>query len=294
MVLSQEFKCHFCDICDGHGCVAELPGMGGVYENANFISNCADWDRYITSEENTVSPKIRLAPITGAMQNIGYPDEKSFYFDIVRASVYAGIRLAIGDGCPDEKLQFGIAALQSVRKKGAVFIKPYENKRILERMEWADTVSDIIGIDIDSYGILTMRNLVKLEKKTSSQIRELKTQTHKPFAIKGVFRPEDLEIVKSVHPDIVVISNHGGRVETVQGSTVSFLATYGKELIKHTGTIWIDGGIRKRRDIRIAGNLGATEVMIGRPFIMALLKDGHKGIKKYLESMPTETLVTTE
>ncbi len=283
MEIKAESKCHFCDICDGHGCISELPGMGGAYSNENFISNCADWTKYDGS--GTELPFIRLAPITGAMQNVGYLEEKPFYFDIISESISAGIRLSIGDGYPDEKLKFGIEALHEAKTKGAVFIKPYENTRIMERMEWASGVSEIIGVDIDSYAILTMRNLVNLQQKTARDLLELKKHTHTQFAVKGIFRPEDIELVKEVRPDIIVVSNHGGRVETLHGSSVDFLAAYGKTLRNYAGEIWVDGGIRKRHDLLAAKKLGASEVMIGRPFITALLRYGHGGIKTRVQEM---------
>jgi len=279
---TQKAKCHFCDMCDGHGCVAELPGMGGAYNNENFISNYDDWDKYPVSpsigSDLMRLPAIRLAPITGAVQNVGYFDERTFYFDLIQASIKAGIRLSIGDGHPDEKLLFGIEALKASGRLGAVFIKPYENNKIRERMDWAEDVAELVGVDIDSYAILTMRNLVNLQKKNASDLIELKSHTDKPFAIKGIFLPEDIELVREVHPDIVVISNHGGRVETRRGSTVDFLAKYGKEIASHTGEIWIDGGIRKRRDLEVAASFGAVEVMIGRPVISALMKDRDDGV----------------
>jgi len=261
--------------------------MGGVYENENFIRNCADWDRYDAAPDAVV-PTIRLAPITGAMQNVGYAEEMPFYGELINASILAGIRLSIGDGYPDEKLRFGIAALSAAGKKGAVFIKPYENNRILERMEWAASVAECVGVDIDSYAILTMRNLVNLQQKTPSDLLELKAYASRlglPFMIKGIFRPEDMELVEAVRPDVAVISNHGGRVATVKGSTAGFLAEHARVLASQAGKVWVDGGIRKRRDLLVASTLGAAEVMVARPFITALLHGGPEGPRNRLREM---------
>jgi isopentenyl diphosphate isomerase/L-lactate dehydrogenase-like FMN-dependent dehydrogenase len=282
---NPQAKCHFCDECDGHGCVSELPGMGGAYDNENFIRNHADWDAFADGKSAPI-PAIRLAPITGAVQNVGYHDEKSFYLDIMGACALAGIRLSAGDGYPDEKLKFGIEALTSLGRKGAVFIKPYENRVIFERMEWASRVAEIVGVDIDSYAILTMRNLVNLQRKTASDLLAIKSRAGRdglPFAIKGVFRPEDIELVREVKPDIVVVSNHGGRVETLRGSTVSFLAERGDELARYAGAVWVDGGIRTRHHLETAASLGASEVMIGRPLITALLRGGADGVRSRVE-----------
>ena len=287
MELNPGSKCHFCDECDGRGCIGELPGMGGVFNNENFIRNHDDWARF--ADGSAVSlPALRLAPITGAIQNVGYHDEKAFYFDLIEASIRAGLRLSIGDGHPDEKIKFGIEALAASGKKGAVFIKPYENAKILERMDWAANVAELYGVDIDSYAIVTMRNLVNLQQKTSRDLLELKARAAKaglPFAIKGVFRPEDIELVRDVHPDVVVVSNHGGRVETLRGSTVEYLAAHGAELARHAGAVWIDGGVRQRRDLETAARLGASEVMLARPCISALLKSGPDGVRARVDAM---------
>ncbi len=283
-------KCRFCDECDGRGCVGELPGMGGVYNNENFMRNHDEWGLISASREASGDfdeagqsrlPAIRLAPITGAVQNVGYWDEKSFYSDLIGASIRAGLRLSVGDGYPDEKLKYGIEALSAAGARGAVFIKPYETAKILERMDWAAGVAEIYGVDIDSYAIVTMRNLVNLQRKTARDLLELKARAARaglPFAIKGIFRPEDIELVREVRPDIAVISNHGGRVETLLGSTAAFLAERGAEIKSLVGAVWVDGGLRSRRDLETAAALGASEVMIGRPIISALARAGAEGV----------------
>ena len=283
MNVNTESKCYLCTVCDGNGCISELPGMGGVFENYNFIKNCTDWSvlglENKAENQNISLPPVRLAPMTGAIQNVGYHDERQFYFDLIDSCIRAGINLSIGDGYPDEKLKFGIEALTKAGRKAAVFIKPYENNRIYERMEWAQDVSEIIGVDIDSYAILTMRNLVNLEEKTAKNLLEIKKKTQVPFAIKGVFRAQDIELIREVHPDIVVVSNHGGRIETDRGSTALFLQKWGKTLSGLCGELWVDGGIRTRGDLEVAQSLGAVEVMIGRPLAIAVLKDKEKGIE---------------
>ncbi|MGP1601049.1 alpha-hydroxy-acid oxidizing protein [Treponema sp.] len=287
-------KCHFCPKCDGFGCVNELPGMGGFGNNINFQLNCAAWDTIPVNKALSFDiPSIRLAPITGAVENVGYEDEELFYADMINAADEAGVKLAIGDGCPDIKLQSGIRAVEKRKTvnpsaSAAVFIKPYPNERILERFEWSRSVTEIIGVDIDSYNILTMRRLVQLEKKTAEQLAELKKKAGVPFALKGVFNAEEVDLVKKLKPDIVVVSNHGGRVENRIGSTAEFLAEYGAVLRAHCARLWVDGGIRTHRDILAAGSLGACEVMIGRPFISALCAFGAAGVKETAEKLRNE------
>ena len=132
-----------------------------------------------------------------------------------------------------------------------------------------------------------MRNLVSLEKKNAVLLSEIKHYVNGvlkvPFALKGIFTTQDIELVKAVKPDIVAISNHGGRVDNRTGSTIDFLAEQHKTLEQYCGEIWIDGGIRKKRDIFVASYFGAKQVMIARPLISALCKDGLDGVKNYVE-----------
>lgn len=262
----------------------ELPGLGGVFDNHNFIANVRAWDEIgntLTVNEE-ILPQIRLAPMTGAMQNMGYDEEKPYYYEAVRGCLDAGIGLSIGDGYPDEKLQHGIAALQQNKAQGAVFIKPYPNETIIKRMEWAGPVAELFGVDIDSYNILTMRNLVNLEKKGLKELVELKTIANTrwgvPFAIKGVFTEDDVALLAELKPDVVVVSNHGGRIETERGSTARFLQAHSAALLNHTGSLWVDGGLRNKRHFAVAKALGASEVLVGRPVVIALLQWGPEGI----------------
>ena len=281
---TTNYKCHFCSLCDGTGCIGEMPGMGGPNESRNFLLNCAGWEKlrkensYRLKDTDSSKVEIRLAPITGAVENIGYSEEKKFYFDLIESCTKANVPLSIGDGCPDYKLQYGIEAVLEVQKKfpqkkSAVIIKPYPDKKIFERYEWASKIIEVGGIDIDSYNIVTMRNLVHLEKKTPAQLIEIKNfLSHKgiPFAIKGIFTEEDVEMVKEVKPDIVYISNHGGRVDTRKGSTAEFLKEHNRVLLSNCSKLWVDGGIRSYADVQTAAAFGVTTALLGRPFITAL------------------------
>lgn len=278
-----------------------MPGMGGVFESKNFILNCDGWklaekemgltEGCLSSEEKaSLIDKTALAPMTGAIQNCGFPDERQFYMDMVRGCLEAGVRVTLGDGAPDEKLLFGLEAVREARKsfpeaKAHVFLKPYPNEKILERIEWAKDIACGIGVDIDAYNIVTMRQTAHLEKKTPELMMELKQKANSlglPLIIKGIFTKEDLELCHEVKPDVALVSNHGGRVETEIGSTVDFLKAHGTQLKKDCGQVWVDGGIRTALDIKCALNLGADFTLIGRPFVTALAKGS---IQNYIDKM---------
>lgn len=264
-----------------------LPGLGGVYEGKNFQANYRAWKELYAKacseghEEEihaiSVTPdKLRCGPVTGAVENIGYDNEKDFYLPYLKNAYDAGFGLCVGDGCPDEKLKFGVEAVKNLNTKAAFFLKPYPQEKLFERITWVKPFAEYIGIDIDSYNILTMRNLVHLERKTAAQLEEFRRHTGVPFVIKGVFTDDDLQLVREVRPDVVYISNHGGRVETRIGSTGEFLGEHAAELKKYCGEIWVDGGIRTKEDVQTAVYYGADKVIVARPLIRATF-DGEYG-----------------
>ena len=293
MATNGDLKCHRCAVCDGYGCPGMLPGLGGVFEGKNFQLNYEGWRELLeeavqngAGEEISnisVSPStLRCDPVTGAVENIGYTNESDFYLPYLQNAVQEGLGLCVGDGCPDEKLKLGIAAVKQLGQKAAFFLKPYPQKKLFERVEWIRPYASHIGIDIDSYNIVTMRNLVNLERKTAEQLKEFREYTKLPFVIKGVFTPDDLTLVSLVRPDVVYISNHGGRVETRIGSTAQFLAEHSKELKKYCKEIWVDGGIRTKQDIQTALYYGADQVILARPLIRATFDDHYTETVKEL------------
>lgn len=286
MPTDCELKCNRCPQCDGFGCPNMLPGLGGVYDGKNFQLNYEGWRILRKNAENTevldkilsikfTPHQIGCGPVTGSVENIGYSKEEDFYYPYASNADKAGFQVCIGDGCPDEKLKLGIKAIKDLpsKNKAAFFLKPYPTDKLHERVEWVRPYAEYIGIDIDSYNIATMRNLVHLEQKTAKQLEEFRNFSKLPFIIKGVFTDQDLELVKEVKPDVVYISNHGGRVETREGSTAEFLAEHGKMLKNYCKEIWVDGGVRTKEDIQTAIYYGADKVILARPFIIATVDE---------------------
>lgn len=294
--MNSNLKCYRCAECDGFGCPNMIPGLGGVMDGKNFQLNVQGWAKLFSLAQThnddkkilqiQISPeKLRCGPVTGAVENIGYQNEEDFYFPYLSNADKSGFGLCVGDGCPDEKLDFGLKAIQKIKCKHkptsvAFFLKPYPQKKLLERVDFVQEDADFIGIDIDSFNIATMRNLVNLEKKSAENLIEIKNHTDKKFVIKGVFTSEDIELVQKVQPDVVYISNHGGRVETRIGSTAEFLYENAKILKENCAEIWIDGGIRTKKDIQTALFYGASQVILARPLIRATFDNFYKKFTK--------------
>ena len=259
--------------------------MGGVNNSHNFILNCSAWkslyNRFCSEGEEEFLKEIQInpsdigiAPVTGAVQNIGFEKEDDFYFPYFKAAYNKKINIGVGDGSPDEKLQLGLKAVQDLNTKAYFFLKPYPNENLFKRIDLIRNSAIAIGMDIDAYNIVTMRNQVHLERKNPAQINEIRSYSKLPLMLKGIFSPEDLELCKEVRPDIAVVSNHGGRVETLEGSSADFLERNIAELKKCCGEVWVDGGIRTKNDIKVAKFLRTDKILIARPFIAALCSGG--------------------
>lgn len=55
-----------------------------------------------------------------------------------------------------------------------------------------------IGMDIDAYNIVTMRNQVHLERKTVRKLKDFRKKSTLPLSIKGVFTKADVELCAEV------------------------------------------------------------------------------------------------
>ena len=90
--MNNSLKCRACKFCDGKACKGELPGMGGVLDSAIFIENVKAWARYKNETKDFKHiARIRLAPMAGGVQNVGWASEKDFYFEMISSSFFAGL-----------------------------------------------------------------------------------------------------------------------------------------------------------------------------------------------------------
>ena len=87
--------------------------------------------------------------------------------------------------------------------------------------------------------------------------------------------------------DVIVVSNHGGRVLDQCPATAEVLEEIANA-VKGKMKIFVDGGIRSGADVFKALALGADGVIICRPFVTALYGGGEEGVKLYIEKIGQE------
>ena len=108
-----------------------------------------------------------------------------------------------------------------------------------------------------------------------------------PVLVKGVLRPDDARRAVDHGAAAVVVSNHGARnLDTVPPTAEALprvVAEVGGEV-----PVLVDGGVRRGTDVAKALMLGATAVLVGRPYVWGLAAYGAVGVKLVVDLLRTE------
>lgn len=124
-----------------------------------------------------------------------------------------------------------------------------------------------------------------------ADIEWLTSQTDLPILLKGIMHPDDAVRAVNAGASGIVVSNHGGRVLDTAPSTLSALPGI-VTAVNGAIPVIVDGGIRRGTDILKARALGATAVMIGRPYIHALATAGALGVAHLIRLLREELEIT--
>ena len=123
---------------------------------------------------------------------------------------------------------------------------------------------------------------------TWADVAVLRKRWDGPVYVKGVLDPDDARrAVDDVGATGVVVSNHGGRQLDGARSSLSALP----EIVAAVGdraSVLLDGGIRSGSDVVTACAMGASAVLIGRPYLYGLAVDGEDGVAEVLDLLAAE------
>jgi isopentenyl diphosphate isomerase/L-lactate dehydrogenase-like FMN-dependent dehydrogenase len=116
---------------------------------------------------------------------------------------------------------------------------------------------------------------------TWESIAWLRASTGLPIVLKGVLAAEDAARALDAGVDALVVSNHGGR--QVDGAVATLDALPGVvDRVAGRVPVLFDGGIRRGPDAFKAIALGASAVLLGRPYAWGLAVAGEAGVRDVL------------
>lgn len=122
---------------------------------------------------------------------------------------------------------------------------------------------------------------------TWADIEWLRSVTKLPILLKGILDPVDAELAVQNGASGIIVSNHGARDLDTTPATIEALP-FVAERVNGRIPLLMDGGIRRGTDVVKALALGASAVMIGRPFCYGLAAGGSEGVAKVIAILRKE------
>jgi 4-hydroxymandelate oxidase len=139
-----------------------------------------------------------------------------------------------------------------------------------------DRNSGLRGVATPQRAILTWRD-----------IEWIRARTKLPLVLKGILDPDDAAQAIEVGAGAIMVSNHGARNLDTLPATIEALPAVAERVAGRI-PILIDGGIRRGTDVLKSLALGATAVLIGRPYVYALAVAGAAGVTHCVDLLRRE------
>ena len=134
-------------------------------------------------------------------------------------------------------------------------------------------------------------SLFSYSSTTWGSLAFLRDATSLPIVLKGIVHPGDARRAVDAGVDSIIVSNHGGRQVDGSIATISALPAI-KDAVPSGFPILLDSGIRSGADVLKAMALGASAVLLGRPYIWALGVGGEDGVRQLLRGFLADTDLT--
>jgi lactate 2-monooxygenase len=119
----------------------------------------------------------------------------------------------------------------------------------------------------------------------------LRERTNLPILLKGILHPDDAARAIDAGMDGIVVSNHGGRQVDGSIATLEALPAVIGAVVGRVPVL-MDSGIRGGADIFKALALGASAVLIGRPYVYGLALAGRTGVREVIQNLAVDFELT--
>jgi 4-hydroxymandelate oxidase len=122
---------------------------------------------------------------------------------------------------------------------------------------------------------------------TWDDIRWIRDAVKVPVVLKGILHPDDAERAIGAGAAGIVVSNHGARNLDTTPATIEVLPRI-TERVAGRVPVLMDGGIRRGTDVIKALALGASAILIGRPYVYGLAVAGAAGVTAVIDILRRE------
>lgn len=301
--------CKPCRVCDGRACGAHIPGPGAKGSGRVAMRNHEAWKDYrlcvdtihdfheARSEAEvlgtTLSVPVMIAPVgdVGLHYSDRY-DTCGYNHTILTAADEAGTLAWTGDGTDPSIMNDALSLIERLGGAGVPTIKPWSMDVVRQKLDEALAVHPAaIAMDVDAAGLPFLKGCEPpAGPKSVAELREIAHLCHRegvPFVVKGIMSAQGAAKAARAHADAIVVSNHGGRVLDGVPATAEVLPDI-VDAVSGDVEILVDGGIRSGIDVFRALALGASAVLMCRPFVVATFSGGAQGVKDYLDQLRSE------
>jgi lactate 2-monooxygenase len=149
------------------------------------------------------------------------------------------------------------------------------------------TLVQVIRSGAGREGVQKFIEIYSRPSLTWDKLPFLRERTRLPILLKGILHPDDARRALEAGMDGIVVSNHGGR--QVDGAIATLDALPGiVEAVDGRVPLLLDSGIRGGADVFKALALGATAVLLGRPYVHGLAVAGEAGVREVLQNLTAD------
>ena len=299
--------CKMCKECNGEVCRGLTPGPGGKGQGHTFVRNVAAFKQVklhmailgdnvepvtdISLFGQTYAAPIFAAPISNVKVNYGsLVDEATYLTGLVDGMRHSQLLAFLGDAPAVSTFNLSVAALHDHPKHTIMTVKPWEPSALTQRLGVVLAEHPLaVAMDIDAGGLVSLRSTdPRVSILSIAALKAVKAQLGSvPLILKGIMTVSDAQKAVEIGADVIIVSNHGGRVMDDGMATLEMLETI-IDAVNDRCPVWLDGGVRTGSDVFKALALGAKAVLVGRPYSHASLGSGAEGVQHLSQKLIRE------
>jgi isopentenyl diphosphate isomerase/L-lactate dehydrogenase-like FMN-dependent dehydrogenase len=149
---------------------------------------------------------------------------------------------------------------------------------------WPGSFRENLRSPLPRAAVETFLGIYSRPSITWADLAWLRSRTRLPILLKGVLHPDDARRALDEGVDGVVVSTHGGRQVDRSISALDALPDV-VAAIDERAPVLLDSGIRSGADVFTAISLGASAVLLGRPFAWGLALAGEDGVRQVVSDV---------